>query len=108
MALTVTKTVLTDFMPEMKLIKCDVAFDNSYPTGGETLSLTDQFSAITGAWVGSQSMAVSSKFVKIDYTNVASATINLELHDTTDEETAASDQSAVNDIVIFVFGRAVG
>jgi hypothetical protein len=108
MALTVTKTVLTEWSPELKFVKCDVAFDSSYPTGGETLDLTDQFAEIKGAWVGSQSMAVSSKFVKIDYTNVGSGTILLELHDTTDEEADASDQSAVNDIVIFAFGRAVG
>lgn len=108
MSLTVTKTILTDFSPEFKLIKCDVAFDASYPTGGESLDLTDHFVEVKGAWVGSQSMAVSSKFVKIDDGNFGSGTMLLEVHDTTNEEDNASDQSGVNDIIIYAFGRTTG
>jgi hypothetical protein len=108
MALTTTVTELTFFMPEMNMVQCDIAFDSSYPTGGETLDLTGYFAAIQGAFIGSQSMAVSSKFVKIDYTNKATGTLLLEVHDTTNEETNASDQSAVNDIVLYAWGKRLG
>ena len=49
-AITSTNTVLTDFMPEWKVLKAVVTFDASYDSTGEALSFASEFS-----WTGHRS-----------------------------------------------------
>ncbi len=108
MALTLTETQQGVF-GDLRYWIGTVAFDNDYPTGGEALAYTDipGFQVeITTVLVGSQSSLVPTKVVSWDpstgklVVNVEDATSGISA-----EAANTSDQSAVVDVPIVVFGR---
>lgn len=78
MALTVTKTDLASFVPEFKIFRCSCTFDSSYPTGGETLTVTDKCEKVLFAFV--ESPGGSGYVIDIDRTNFASGSMLLEAY----------------------------
>lgn len=106
MALTLTETSAGVFGDKRYWIGT-VAFDSSYPTGGEALAATDfpAFTAIEGVLVGAGSALVFTKTVRWDPSTLK-LTIGIEDGTSGIEAQAgnASDQSGVVDVPLVVFG----
>jgi hypothetical protein len=116
MALTVTKTVLKSFDPEDIVVRCEVAFDSSYPTGGETLDVSDTVGEIL--WVQVESHGLLGLVIDIDPTGFSTGSCVLmalqgdyaksaddeltEVDDTTDLSTLGAS------VRIIVHGRNIG
>jgi hypothetical protein len=97
MALTVTKTVLKNYDPEDIVIRCEIAFDSSYPTGGEALDMTTHGDEILYAHV--ESHGLLGLVIDIDATNYASGALALmvlqgDYAKTADDELTEADNAA--------------
>ncbi len=110
MALTVAKTDLFE-IPQAKVFRCSVTFDDSYPTGGETLDVTDKVRKVLFAYV--ESPGGSGYVIDIDRTNFASGTMLLEVfygnYDASDgpliEVPGTTDLNALAGVDIIVWGE---
>lgn len=107
MALTLTKQS-SGVMGDQFYWLGTVAFDNSYPTGGEAIAVSDfdVFNVeIKGVFVGSQSSLVPTKVVSYDG-STGKLVINVEdgTSGISAEAANASDQSGVVDVQLLVFG----
>lgn len=107
MALTFTKTV-DGVMGDQRYWIGTVAFDNSYPTGGEAVTASDFGFDVTlnAVVVGSQSSLVPTKVVSFDPSTVK-LVINVEdgTSGISAEAANASDQSGVVDVQLLAFGE---
>lgn len=110
MALTVSKTTVQQF-GENKQVLCDVDFDDSYPSDGETLDLTDEFSEIKYAYVCSH--GIGGYRIDIDPANWGSGTMKLLIFesagdgDPQDEMADETDASGVTGVRILAVGSAM-
>lgn len=108
MALTLTETKQSVF-GDLRVWIGTVAFDSSYPTGGEAVVYTDipgfQVEIIT-VLVGAQSALVPTKVVSWD-PSTGKLVINVEdgTSGISAEAANTSDQSGVVDVPIVVLGR---
>ena len=107
MALTLTKT--DDFViGDRRMWVGTVAFDSSYPTGGEAIAYTDfDFNIeLNAVLVGSQSSLVPTKVVSYD-PSTGKLVINVEdgTSGISAEAANASDQSGVVDVQIVAIGK---
>lgn len=107
MALTFTKNS-SGVMGDKRYWAGTVAFDASYPTGGEAVAASDFDSISTSVefvMVGAQSSLVPTKVVSYD-PSTAKLVINVEdgTSGISAEAGNASDQSGVVDVQILAFG----
>ena len=49
MSLSITRTWIQEWNPEARMLRLTAAFDSSYPTGGESVNLSDYVSEIVFA-----------------------------------------------------------
>lgn len=107
MALTFGKTA-SGVMGDKRYFIGTVAFDASYPTGGEAVVVADfEFQvAIDAVIVGAQSSLVPTKVVSFD-PSTAKLVINVEdgTSGISAEAGNASDQSGVVDVQFIAFGE---
>ena len=107
MALTFTKTA-SGVMGDKRYWLGTVAFDSSYPDGGEAVAVTDveMQSAIDGALVDSASALVPTKRVSFD-PSTSKLTVFIEDGTSGIEAQAGNgtDQSDIVDVQIMVFGE---
>ena len=107
MALTITKTS-SGVMGDKRYFAGTVAFDNSYPTGGESVTAANlEFqSAIDTLIVGAQSALVPTKIVAWD-PSTSKLVINVEdgTSGISAEAANTSDQSGVVDVPFIAFGE---
>ena len=75
MALTVTKTIIKNFDPEDIVVRCEVAFDSSYLTGGEELDVSSLVGEIL--WAHVESHGLLGLVVDIDTTSYSSGKCKL-------------------------------
>lgn len=104
MALSITVVKRPRLLPASRSVVADVTFDDSYPTGGESLTAADLGIAGPGnagsiEYLEASQKGVASRYVEYDY-----AAAKLKLFTGLGTEAAnASDQSA---IVVRVFATA--
>lgn len=112
--MSVTKNsvaVLTKFQPESKRVAYNVAWDNSYPTGGQNLDCTDHFKEIGSVMVES---GFAGYVIEPVTTNYATAQVKLRCW----RQTAATGalvevpnttdlSAALNAVRVVVTGKAL-
>lgn len=117
MAATLTKVSGPTCIPGIKIATYKVAFDNSYPTGGEAIDLTGEFDYVYHIDCGANDTAAdNAKTYRAIYpgtgTAVTSSNVLIQVHwsaDGTDGEdfvefTNTGDLSAVGALTITVYG----
>lgn len=105
MALTLTKTA-SGVMGDKRYWLGTLAFDDSYPTGGESVTAAnvEMQSAIDGAVVGTGNVATK----RVAFDPSASKFMVFVEDGTTGKEAEAgntSDQSGITDVQLLVFGE---
>lgn len=119
MAVTLTKTSGPEAIgPGIKMATYSLAFDTSYPTGGEAIDLTGEFDYITWIGPGANDTAADNakkyQFICPDSsTAVTSSNVLVQVHwsaDGTDGEdfvefTNTGNLSAVGALQILVYGK---
>ena len=105
MALTLTKTA-SGVMGDKRYWLGTLAFDDSYPTGGEAITAAnvEMQSSIQGSVVGTGNVATK----RVAFDPSASAFLVFVEDGTTGKEAQAanaSDQSGITDVQLMVFGE---
>ena len=101
--------------PGIKMAIYDVAFDSSYPTGGEPLDCSSEFTYVYGVTFAGNDTSADNKFVfnaiipaPTTACSSSNVTIQAWLGGTTDavleEEGNATDLSAIGQMAVIVYG----
>jgi hypothetical protein len=110
MSVSITRSWIQEWNPEARMLRLTVAFDSSYPTGGEAVNLSDYLSEIVFAAASPKDGYV----FEIDETAFAAGTLGLKvLHVDMDamadsplvEVDDESDLDALTGVSVLVIGR---